>query len=73
MLNYMQHFMAEAVHVFPFRSGPADYHYRFSGINIGIGYPFICFTSEHEITGIFERNASASQIPKIPSYLHGIL
>ena len=73
MLNHMQHFMAEAVHIFCFRSGPADYYHRFSGINIGIGYPFVWFTFEHEITGIFERNAAASQIPKIPSYFHGIL
>lgn len=73
MLNNMQHFVAEAVHIFCFRSGPADYYHRFSGINIGIGYPLVCFTFEHEITGIFERNAGASQIPKIPSCLHGIL
>lgn len=73
MLNHMQHFVAEAVHVLCFRSGPADYYHRFSGINIRIGYPFVWFTFEHEITGIFEWNAGASQIPKIPSYLHGIL
>ena len=73
MLNYMQHFMAEAIHVFRFRSGPADYHHRFFGINIRVCYPFVWFTFEHEITGIFEWNAGASQIPKIPSYLHGIL
>lgn len=73
MLNHMQHFMAKAVHIFCFRSGPADYYHRFSDINIRIGYPFVRFTFEHEITGIFERNADASQIPKIPSYLHVIL
>lgn len=73
MLNHMQHFVAEAVHVFHFRSSPADYYYRFSGINIRIGDTFVWFTLEHEITGIFERNAGTSQIPKIPSYLHGIL
>ena len=73
MLNHMQHFMAEAVHIFRFGSGPSDYYHRFSGINIGIGYPFVWFTFEHEITGIFERNAGASQITKMPSYLHGIL
>ena len=73
MLNHMQHFMAEAVHVFRFRSGPPYYYYRFSGVYIGIGDAFVGFAFEHEITGIFERNAGASQIPKIPSYLHGIL
>ena len=73
MLNHMQHFMAEAVHIFRFRSGPADYDYRFSSINIRIGDSFVGLTFEHEITGIFERNAGASQIPKMPSYLHGIL
>lgn len=73
MLNNMQHFVAEAVHVFCFRSGPADYYNSFSYINIRIGYPFVGFTFEHEITGIFERNAAASKIPKMPSYLHGIL
>lgn len=73
MLNHMQHFVAKAVHVFFLRSGPADNNYGFSGINIRIGDAFIGFTFEHEITGIFERNAGASQIPKMPSYLHGIL
>lgn len=73
MLNHMQHFVAEAIHIFSLRIGPSDNDYRFSYINIRIGYPFVCFTFEHEITGIFERNAAASQIPKIPSYLHGIL
>ena len=73
MLNHMQHFVAETVHVFCFRSGPADYNNRFSYINIRIGYPFVWFTFEHEITGIFERNAAAPQIPEMPSYLHCIL
>lgn len=73
MLNYMQHFVAEAIHILRPRTSPADYYNRFSGINIGIGYPFVWFAFEHEITGIFERNAGASQIPKMPSYLHGIL
>ena len=73
MLNHMKHFVAEAVHVFRFRSGPADNNYGFSGINIRIGDAFVWFTFENEITGIFERNAAASQIPKMPSYPHGIL
>ena len=70
MLNHMQHFVADAVHIFCFRSGPSDYYHRFSYINIRIGYPFIGFTFEHEITGIFERNAAASQIPKIKYHLN---
>lgn len=69
----MEHFVGEAIRVLPFRGGPAYYYYRFSGIYVGIGYPFVGFAFEHEITGIFERNAGASQIPKMPSYLHGIL
>ena len=73
MLNHMQHFVAEAIHIFSLRSGPSNNNYRFTNINIRIGYPLIRFTFEHEITGIFERNAAASQIPKMPSYLHGIL
>lgn len=73
MLNNMQHFVAEAIHILRPRTSPANHDHRFSYINIRIGYPFIGFTFEHEITGIFERNAGASQIPKMPSYLHGIL
>ena len=73
MLNHMQHFVAEAIHVLRPRTSPPNHHHRFSYINIRIGYPFVCFAFEHEITGIFERNAAASQIPKIPSNLHGIL
>ena len=73
MLNHMQHFMAEAVHILRLGTSPPNHHHRFSYINIRIGYPFVCFTFEHEITGIFERNAAASQFPKIPSNLHGIL
>lgn len=73
MLNHMQHFMAEAIHILRSRTGPSNHHHGFSHINVRIGYPFIRFTFEHEITGIFERNAAASQIPKIPSYLHGII
>lgn len=65
--------MGEAVYMFRFRSGPAYYYYRFSGVYVGIGDTFVGLTFEHKITGIFERNAGASQIPKMPSYLHGIL
>ena len=65
MLNHMQHFVTEAIHVFSLWSSPSYNSHRFSYINIRIGYPFIGFTFEHEITGIFERNAAASQIPKI--------
>lgn len=60
MLNYMQHFMAEAVHIFRFRSGPANNNYCFSNINVRVGDAFVGLTFEHEITGIFERNAGAS-------------
>lgn len=73
MLDNMQHFVAEAIHILRSRSNPADNDHRFANINIRIGYPLIRFTFEHEITGIFERNAAAPQIPKMPSYLHGIL
>lgn len=73
MLNHMQHFVAEAIHILSHRTNPPNHNHRFSYINIRIGYSFIRFTFEHEITGIFERNAAASQIPKIPSNLHGIL
>ena len=73
MLNHMQHFVAEAIHILRPRTSPPNHHHRFSTINVRIGYPFIRFAFEHEITGIFERNAAAPQIPKIPSYLHGIL
>lgn len=73
MLNHMQHFVAEAIHILSPRTSSINHHHVFSTINIRIGYPFIGFTFKHEITGIFERNASASQIPKMPSYLHGIL
>ena len=73
MLNHMQHFVAEAIHILRPRTSPPNHHHGFSHINIRIGYPLIRFTFEHEITGIFERNAAASQIPKIPSHLHGIL
>lgn len=73
MLNHMKHFVTEAVHIFRFRRGPSNNNYGFSGINIRIGDAFVGLTFEHEITGIFERNAGASQIPKMPSYLHGIL
>ena len=66
MLNHMQHFVAEAIHILRPRTSPPNHHHGFSHINIRIGYPFIRFTFEHEITGIFERNAAASQIPKIP-------
>ena len=65
MLNHMQHFVAETIHILRPRTSPPNHHHRFSYINIRIGYPFIGFTFEHEITGIFERNAAASQIPKI--------
>lgn len=65
MLNHMQHFVAEAVHILRPRTSPPNHHHGFSHINIRIGYPLIRFTFEHEITGIFERNAAASQIPKI--------
>ena len=73
MLNHMQHFVAEAVHVFCLRSGPSDNDHRFANINVRVGDAFVGFAFEHEITGIFERNAAAPQIPKMPSYLHGIL
>lgn len=73
MLNHMQHFVTEAIHTFRFRSGPADNNHRFPNINVRVGDTLIRFTFEHEITGIFERNAAAPQIPKIPSNLHGIL
>lgn len=73
MLNHMQHFVAEAIHILCPRTSPPNHYHRFSYINIRIGYPFIRFTFEHEITGIFERNATAPKIPKIPSNLHGIL
>ena len=73
MLNHMQHFVAEAIHILRPRTSPPNHNHRFSYINIRIGYPFISFAFEHEITGIFERNAAAPQIPKIPSNLHGIL
>ena len=73
MLNHMQHFVAEAIHILSHRTSPSNHHHCFSYINIRIGYPFVWFTFEHEITGIFERNSAASQIPKIPSYLHGII
>ncbi len=69
----MEHFVGEAVCVFGCGGGPTYYYYRFSGIYVGIGDAFVGFAFEHEITGIFERNAGASQIPKMPSYLHGIL
>ena len=73
MLNHMQHFVAEAIHILSHRTSPPNHNHRFSYINIRIGYPFVWFTFEHEITGIFERNAAAPQIQKMPSYLHGIL
>ena len=73
MLNNMQHFVAEAIHVFCFRSGPANNNYRFANINVRVGDTLVRLTFEHEITGIFDRNAAAPQIPKMPSYLHGIL
>ena len=73
MLNHMQHFVAEAIHTFRFRSGPANNNHRFPNINVRVGDTLIRFTFEHEITGIFERNAGAPQIPKMPSYLHGII
>ena len=73
MLNYMQHFVTEAIHMLWPRTSPPNHHHGFSIINIRIGYPFIRFTFKHEITDFFERNAAASQIQKIPSYLHGIL
>lgn len=65
--------MGEAIHILRFRGGPTYYYYRFSGVYIGICDAFVGLAFEHEITGIFERNAGASQIPKMPSYLHGIL
>ena len=73
MLDNMQHFVTEAIHTFRFRSGPANNNHRFANINVRVGDTFVGFTFEHEITGIFERNAAAPQIPKMPSYLHGIL
>lgn len=73
MLNHMQHFVTEAIHTFRFRSGPSDNNHRFANINVRVGDTLVCFTFEHEITGIFERNTAATQIPKMPSYLHGIL
>lgn len=69
----MEHFVGEAVCVLCLGGGPAYYYYCFSGVYVGIGDAFVGFAFEHEITGIFERNAAASQIPKMPSYLHGIL
>ena len=65
--------MGEAVCVFGCGGGSTYYYYRFSSVYVGIGDSFVGFAFEHEITGIFERNAGASQIPKMPSYLHGIL
>lgn len=73
MLNYVEHFVGEAVCVLCLGGGPAYYYYRFSGVYVGIGNAFVWVIFEHEITGIFERNAAAPQIPKMPSYLHGIL
>lgn len=69
----MKHFVGEAIRVLPLGGGPTYYYYRFPGVYVGIGDAFVGFAFEHEITGIFERNAGASQIPKMPSYLHGIL
>lgn len=73
MLNHMQHFVAEAIHILCPRSGPSNNNHRFANINVRVNDTLVCFAFEHEITGIFERNAAASQIPKIPSNFHGIL
>lgn len=73
MLDNMQHFVAEAIHILRHRTSPPNHHHGFSYINIRIGYPFVRFAFENEITGIFERNAATPQISKMPSYFHGIL
>lgn len=73
MLNHMQHFVAEAIHILRPRTSPPNHNHRFSGINVRVGDTLVWFTFEHEIAGIFERNAAAPQIPKMPSYLHGFL
>lgn len=72
VLHHMKHFMAEAIQVFPLRSAPSDDHHALPCPNIRVGDTLICFPFEHEIEGIFERNALASQIPKTPSNFHGI-
>lgn len=69
MLNHMQHFVAETVHIFRFRSNPSDNNHQFTNINVRVGDTLASLNFEHEITGIFERNAAASQIPKMSSYL----
>lgn len=53
----MQHFVAEAIHIFSLRSGPSDNDHRFANINVRVGDTLVWFTFEHEITGIFKRNA----------------
>lgn len=61
MLNHMQQFLTEAIHIFSLRSGPSDNNHRFANINVRVGDTLVCFTFEHEITGIFERNAATSR------------
>lgn len=68
----MQHFVAEAVGILPKRSSPTNSHHRFTLGNIGVGETLVSLTSEHKISGIFERNAAASQIPKTPPNIHSI-
>ena len=72
MLHHVEKFVAEAIHVLTLRCSPANHHHTLSYPHIGISDALIRLTSEHEITGIFERNALASQIPKTPSNLYGI-
>ena len=59
VLNYVENFVGDAIRVLPFGGGPAYYYYRFSGVYVGIGDAFVGLAFEHEITGIFERNAAA--------------
>lgn len=59
MLSYMLHFVAEAVHIFRFRSNPSDNNLRFTNINVRVGDTLVWLTFEQEITGIFEMNAHA--------------
>lgn len=34
MLNHMQYFVAEAIHVLSLRCGPANHNHRFPNINV---------------------------------------
>ena len=72
VLHHMKQLMAEAILVFPLGSTPSDDHHALSYANVGVGDTLVWFPFKHEIEGIFERNALASQIPKTPSNFNGI-